>query len=199
MPFVNCPKCDFEFVAPRELIGLNTECPKCGKYFPIETDSSDGPSRRRKRSWSGVQVGVVVAVAGSLIVAFALLLVLVAAVTGRKPSPKDTVAEVTVLRDQRIVEFIDHPERFKGQTLRAELTLDSSIHGDRGDSLRRYAGQEVRFRGYGPKYEKLILSIKMPTTGELPNAQYLDDLVVTFICRDGKLVNGNEAIKIERR
>mgnify|MGYP002780427916 CR=1 FL=1 len=42
MPLVTCPKCRIEQIAPKELVGLNWDCPKCGHEFRIGADKRAG-------------------------------------------------------------------------------------------------------------------------------------------------------------
>lgn len=51
MPFVNCPSCGKESIAPRELIGLEWDCPKCKQSFLVRDDDAprSAPRRRRKK------------------------------------------------------------------------------------------------------------------------------------------------------
>ena len=56
MPFVNCPACGKEVVAPRDLIGLEWDCPKCGAPFIVREDDAEPagevglPSPRRREA-----------------------------------------------------------------------------------------------------------------------------------------------------
>jgi hypothetical protein len=117
----------------------------------------------------------------------------------REAQEKDAASGIVSLNRQRMVEFIDHPERFKGKTLRVEATLRSGIFGDRGDSLRNYAGQVVEFSAFGSNMERLVLHVQMPANKELPNAKFGDDLVVIFVCKEGRTDSGNEAVSVARR
>lgn len=42
MPLVTCPKCRTEQIAPKELVGLTWDCPKCGHEFRIGADKRAG-------------------------------------------------------------------------------------------------------------------------------------------------------------
>lgn len=98
------------------------------------------------------------------------------------------------LRGKTIVEFIDHPDRFKGKSLRGLLTVMSPVRG--GDSLRNYRNRDVLFRCAEGR-DQLDLRIRMPDK-DLPNAHAFDQLVVTFVCKDGELLTGNEAVAVDR-
>jgi hypothetical protein len=106
--------------------------------------------------------------------------------------------EVTELSGDRITEFADHPERFKGKTIRAELSVGSPFHGHKGDSLRNHLGEPVDFWATGPANARLNLSVQIPNGIDVPNASYTDSVVVTFVCREGKLATGNEAVRVTR-
>ena len=97
-----------------------------------------------------------------------------------------------------IVDFIDNTQNYKGLTITMGLNIGSSIFKNRGDSLRNYIGKNVKFYTFGPNNASLDISIKIPNGLQVPNAVYLDTLIVKFNCNDGSLLHGNEAISIER-
>lgn len=102
------------------------------------------------------------------------------------------------IEPDQIVELIDHPERFKGKTVTVLVRVDSHIHARDGDSLQKYAGRDVRFRAFGPGGSaRLDLTVRMPADG-LPNAKMDDELLVTFLCKEGRTASGNEGIRVER-
>src|SRR5688500_6981894 len=49
MPFVTCPECGKESVAPREFVGLEWDCPRCGAPFRVTEDGAPFGAVRRKR------------------------------------------------------------------------------------------------------------------------------------------------------
>ena len=97
-----------------------------------------------------------------------------------------------------IVDFIDNTQNYKGLTITMGLNIGSHIFKNRGDSLRNYIGKNVKFCTFGPNNARLDISIKIPNGMQVPNAVYLDTLIVKFNCNDGSLLHGNEAISIER-
>lgn len=59
MPFVTCPKCRIESMAPRELVGMDWECPKCGEPIAVIDEPTSAAVRRRKdKSPTSFYVGV---------------------------------------------------------------------------------------------------------------------------------------------
>lgn len=123
--------------------------------------------------------------------------------TGRRvekvrPAPaKSTPPGIVFLESSQLAEFIDYPERFKGKTIQARLDIEEPIFGDKGDSLRNYAGKDVRFFAIGDKLERLNVTIRMPDKG-LPNAVFPNPLLITFRCKEGRLDTGNEALQVAR-
>lgn len=57
MPFVTCPGCGSESIAPKELLGLDWRCPKCSTFFTV-TDEDDAPAIPRRRRRKGTPIGV---------------------------------------------------------------------------------------------------------------------------------------------
>jgi hypothetical protein len=96
-----------------------------------------------------------------------------------------------------VVDFIDNTKKYAGRTLKMRLNLYSSIFGDKGQSLQNYTGSSVNFGGYFGK-SRLDVRVYIPKSLAVPKATYGDSLDVSFICRDGDLRNGNEAISISR-
>jgi hypothetical protein len=194
VPFVTCPNCEREHKVPRSALGMRTECPKCGESFRAEEDENDEeqedeyerPSRRSHKG-AGRGIWTAVIVIGSIAAAIFIIGLL-----GWATASKQTADGVTTLTREEYVDLNDHPERYKGKTLRLLLTVETGISARNGDSLRNYSGQDVRFYGFGMGRGNVDLVIQMPKKGDLPNAHGHDDLVVTFICRNGQLQSGNE-------
>ena len=94
-------------------------------------------------------------------------------------------------------DLIDNTKKYVGRTLKMSLIIGSAIFGDRGQSLQNFTGSYVDFRNsYGNS--RLDIRVYIPKSLSVPKASYGDNLLVTFICRDGDLRNGNEAISITR-
>ncbi|MEZ6142599.1 MAG: GYF domain-containing protein [Zavarzinella sp.] len=100
------------------------------------------------------------------------------------------------------------------------ITLDKSERADFLDNTADYKGKAVRFEcewiGGGLRSRStgrmtvleldvyhgsglFNVNVRVPEELEIPNIQKADDLVVTFLCEQGKLNTGNKALKIERR
>jgi hypothetical protein len=63
VPLVTCPKCRAEQIAPRELVGLNWNCPGCGHEFRV---GDDARRRKSKSPTSNVLLIAIAAVSGVL-------------------------------------------------------------------------------------------------------------------------------------
>src|SRR5579872_5581854 len=141
MPTVTCPHCEEELEVPRRLLGLKINCPECSGKFRAE----EGEVDEEKKPVSRRRLLVVAVIALGTVFVFGwicLFVVLAVKSSSHDESPSD---EVRVLSRKEIVDLIDHPERFKGKTLRAEFRVDSPIYASDGNSLRNYMGQEVKF------------------------------------------------------
>jgi hypothetical protein len=60
MPFITCPKCAEEALAPRDLGGLRFPCPECGERIFVPRDESARRERREGRRWLGWCAAVLV-------------------------------------------------------------------------------------------------------------------------------------------
>ena len=96
-----------------------------------------------------------------------------------------------------IPNFIANPGSYKGKTMSLELKVAEAIDRGKGQSLRDYAGKEVKFSAAGPKAERLNLVIKIPAGLTVPEVGQSDSVRVTFTCTQGSLSQGNEARLIE--
>ncbi len=95
-----------------------------------------------------------------------------------------------------ITNFIDETQDYKGYRIRGLFLVDTSIFQSKGDSLRYYVGRDVGFIFY--HNDRTHITIHIPEGLSVPNAGYSDKLVVEFICKEGNLHRGNEAISIIR-
>ena len=101
--------------------------------------------------------------------------------------------------------FIDHPERFKGETLTFllspyELGYKQEGSGSIGLTLRDHIGQEVHFYGFAHgTSDRLDVMVTIPTGIDVPNARIGDYLNITFVCHDGTFKAGNVATSIARK
>jgi hypothetical protein len=160
----------------------------------VEEDE-DEESTSRKGGHKATTIVLIVCGAVALLCCVPIggILVLWPSVRARTTEPGE-VGGVVKLTDKQIVDFVDHPEKYKGQTLRLFLQINQPV----GESLRNYAGQEVKLYSTTGDQALFYVTIKMPTNSDLPNVQIYAPLIVTFVCRDGKLTSGNEAIKVVR-
>lgn len=94
-----------------------------------------------------------------------------------------------------IVDFIDNTHSYKGKTLTLPLNIVGSIRGTLRDNL----GQEVKFWTSTKGGARLDVVILIPPSLAVPNARSLDEVIVTFVCKEGDLRHGNEATKIKRK
>jgi hypothetical protein len=95
-----------------------------------------------------------------------------------------------------IADFIHHTAAYKGKTITLILKLDHSSAA--GKILRTDdGGRELKFTTVGPKGEQLNLIITIPQEMSLPNEDPSGDLMVTFVCSQGSLRQGNHAKAIQ--
>jgi hypothetical protein len=90
------------------------------------------------------------------------------------------------------MDFVDNTQAYKGKQVTVEAIMISL------DDLRtglKPGGKSVAFSIGGHS-----VNIYVPPELEVPNAKNSDRLIVTFICKEGKLseYSGNHAVKIKR-
>ena len=95
-----------------------------------------------------------------------------------------------------IADFIHHTAAYKGKTITIILKMDQTSVPSQA-SPRDHAGQEVQFTTVGPKGEQLKLVIAIPQELSLPNVGPSDDVMVTFVCTQGSLRQGNQAKAVQ--
>ncbi len=88
-------------------------------------------------------------------------------------------------------ELLDNTASFKGKQIRVEVNYDGG--GLRRDNRLITMVGRVYYRG-----GKFDISFDIPPSAVQPNVRPGDNLVVTFVCKEGSLSSGNEVIKIER-
>jgi hypothetical protein len=96
-----------------------------------------------------------------------------------------------------IPHFIKNTSTYKGKTITLDVLVDETIPP--GKSLMDYRGRDVRVSATGPKGEKLLLVIKIPKEIAVPELGRAAEVSVTFVCTQGKLLQGNDATLIEKR
>jgi len=97
-----------------------------------------------------------------------------------------------------IVDFTDHTERYRGQIVTLPLQVRSRTLIPPGQTLRALAGGTARFQAYGDDGNRLDLMIDLPRSLEIPKLSFGDRAIVSFRCKQGNLLRGNEAIEIRR-
>lgn len=100
MPFVTCPKCEHEFLASRELIGLRVECAVCGKTFPVESETPRSSPRRKNRAWAINKVWVGAFFVTATLVSIWLVLVIAARVNQRGNTTNTTQTSSSTSADE---------------------------------------------------------------------------------------------------
>jgi len=93
------------------------------------------------------------------------------------------------------IDFIDNTQRYAGDVLKMKLTVGDSLPS--GKSLQDAAGRVVNFYYYYRR-GRLGIWILIPELINVPKAVYGDELMVTFMCREGNLKKGNVALSIDR-
>lgn len=107
MPFVNCPECGKESSAPRDLIGLEWDCPHCGESFVVREDGASVPVPVRRRRKQGFPV---VAVVGICVLATVAALVLVATVKRAANPPAKVVKKAEPREEKMRADPLDDPD-----------------------------------------------------------------------------------------
>jgi hypothetical protein len=92
-------------------------------------------------------------------------------------------------------EFVDHPEQFRGRTVKMRLMIEGPLAAD--ESLQQFAGRDVKFKPLGDNDSPFGPSITIQVPGNVPDAHVFDDVIVTVTCREGQLTKGNVATRID--
>lgn len=100
---------------------------------------------------------------------------------------------ITLDKSER-ADFLDNTANYKGKAVRFECEWIGG--GLRSRSTGRMTVLELEVY-HGSGFFKI--NVRVPEELDIPNIQKADDLVVTFLCEQGKLNTGNKALKIERR
>lgn len=95
----------------------------------------------------------------------------------------------------RLSDFLDHPEKYKGQVLKANLEIEQAFVRAPGPSIRDV--DSVRLVPIGFDLKGLIL-VTIPKGIDVPKAHDGDKLTITFRCAAGDTTTGNSAVAIER-
>jgi hypothetical protein len=93
-----------------------------------------------------------------------------------------------------ISDFINHTAAYKGKTITLILKLDQSSSKT---SQTDNGGREFKFTTLGPKGEHLNIIITVPQDVSLPDVGPSDDVMVTFVCSQGSLRQGNHAKAVQ--
>ena len=86
-------------------------------------------------------------------------------------------------------------EKYRGEQITLKGHISSAIFASDEESLRDYKGKIFELFVYETRDD---IKIFIPEhLSDIPNAVYLDRVVVTFICRDGDPQHGNSAVSIK--
>lgn len=113
MPYVTCPDCNHESLAPRELIGLEWRCPRCGVSFLVGDAGRSASARGRRREKSFVPVAAFRLVIG-LLAAGAIFLAVRGKTEGSRRPPSTPIADESRTRGSRpavncsLTELVDY-------------------------------------------------------------------------------------------
>jgi hypothetical protein len=91
-------------------------------------------------------------------------------------------------------DFLDNTASYKGKAIRTECEWIGG--GLRSRSTGRMTVLEVDVWHTSGLFH---VNVRVPEELEIPNIQSGDDLVITFLCEQGRLNTGNTALKVERR
>ncbi|HEV2948729.1 MAG TPA: hypothetical protein VGX70_15245 [Gemmataceae bacterium] len=95
-----------------------------------------------------------------------------------------------------ISDFINHTAAYKGKTITLILKMDQTSVPSQA-SPRDHAVQELQFTTVGPKGERLNLVITIPEDLFVPKVNPSEEVMVTFVCTQGSLRQGNHAKTIQ--
>lgn len=103
-------------------------------------------------------------------------------------------------QNELLSRFADNPEAFKGKTITFEGTY---VNRAGPQKLRARIGEDgIPIQVYSPNRKaKLYLGLMIPKDTpptEVPNAGDGEDVIVTFVCTEGKTGRGNKAVMIRR-
>jgi hypothetical protein len=98
-----------------------------------------------------------------------------------------------------LAHFVKDPLAYKGRSISLALKVDEPIDRGQGQSLRDYSGRDAKFTTTIPNGNRLNLVITIPPSVAIPDVGHADDVIVTFICKEGSQQRGNEAKFIEKR
>ncbi len=96
-----------------------------------------------------------------------------------------------------VSDLIKNTAAYKGKAITLPLRVDEPIARDQGQSLRNYAGRDVRFTALTPRGQRLDLVVRIPEGLPVPEAGNGDEVLVTLLCTRGSLRQGNEARAIQ--
>ena len=96
-----------------------------------------------------------------------------------------------------LAHFIDHTDTYKGRTIQLIMKAAEPIDRARGESLRNYAGRDVKFTTPVPGRRPLNVVVTIPPGLPVPEVAGTEDVCVTFVCERGVLSDGNTAKAIE--
>jgi hypothetical protein len=95
-----------------------------------------------------------------------------------------------------ISDFMNHTAAYKGKTITLILKIDESSTAGKASQPEK-GTREVKFTTVGPKGEHLNLVIGVPEEVSVPEVGPSDDVVVTFVCTQGSLRQGNHAKAVQ--
>lgn len=99
--------------------------------------------------------------------------------------------------EKELIEFRDNPERFKGKEVKAVVTVWMPASSGGGRSLRDHAGKPYRFCQYlnGGRIE---MTATLPSDAAAMPDAVGGDVLLTFVCEQGKHNEGNRAVSVKR-
>lgn len=95
-----------------------------------------------------------------------------------------------------VPDFLKNTSAYKGKSITLELKVEEDGFRSQGRSLRDFVGKDVLFTTLGPKGEKTKLVVTIPEGATIPD-HASDEVIVTFVCAQGRLKQGNKARLIE--
>jgi len=96
-----------------------------------------------------------------------------------------------------VADFVKNTAKYKGKAITLDVRIDERMAN--GQTLRDYAGRDVKVAAKGPKGENLSFVTTIPPDLSVPAVGYGDEVRVALVCTRGSLREGNEARLIEKR
>ena len=115
---------------------------------------------------------------------------------GKQPEILDTVkiysSDHHVISTHSLSYFLENPNEFKGQTIGLAIHFVDDVEGQ---SLKDKMNNDASFSTFDG-INNAVIKVKIVQNMNVPDARYKDLVLISFLCQDGSLTEGNIAVKI---